>query len=284
MPSHDDDAPLTQQVQLPAFHANLWRAIERDWSPYIDPSTPVFLRGYLFGVCAQAVPQILGVLVSLVLQTRRGLSKAYLKRLVKRLAAIVRISASRRGLGFFFGAGLGGAKFLEPRILLLCRWIRRKCSKTDEGDNNDASNKQSERRSRILATFIATLVSTWCAFALQSPATSPGKHAAASNLPLVAFHDATKQQDASFTLPADPTIAFVGKRYDSPTLDFTLFLLVRAVDTSLRALYFEYNLAKNKIARLAADKGDIVLFVLSAWRIMFVWFYKPWLLPPEYNQ
>lgn len=281
MTSSEDALPRLEQVRLPSFHANLWRAIERDWAPFIDPSTPVFLRGYAFGFSAQAVPQLLGVVISLVLQCRRGLSRKYLKRLARRVAFIVRSAAGRHGLAFVFGASLGGSKFLEPRILLLLRWIRRRYTPTSE--NATANDGRSEPRTRILATYIATLISTWCAFSLQTPASHQGKHAAASDLPLVAFHDAQYSQHPP-AATIDPTITFTGKRYDSPTLDFTLFLLVRAVDTSLRAAYSEYNLAKNKIARLVSDKGDVVLFVLSAWRIMFVWFYKPWLLPPEYNQ
>lgn len=276
-----DAPPPLRQVQLPPFHANVRRAIERDWRPFIDPSTPVFLRAYAFGFCAQAVPQVLGVVLSLVLPCRKGLTKFYLKRLDRRILVIVKHAAGRQGLGFFFGAGQGGAKFLEPRILFLLRWIHRRYARTRQTATSE--DAKSETRVKVLATFTATLLSTWCAFALQTPSSILSKHSAASELPLVAYHDYRRQQDTSVVME-DPTIAFTGKRYSSPTLDFTLFLLVRAVDTSLRAAYSEYNLAKNRLARLVAEKGDVALFVLSAWRIMFVWFYKPWLLPPEYNQ
>lgn len=267
-----------EQVQLPSFHANLKRAIARDYGPYVDPSTPVFLRAYAFGFFAQAGPQLLGVVVSLVLQTRKGLSKLYLKRLARKIAAIFREAAGRRGLGLLFGASLGGAKYLEARLILLLRWLKRK--RRPETVNPPA--EEQERRIKILATFIATVASTWFAFALQTPLSVTNKHSAASDLPLVALYDPVKQRD--ITIAEDPTITFHGKRYNSPTLDFTLFLLVRALDTSLRALYTETRLAKNKLAQLIAAKGDVVLFVLSGWRIMFVWFYKPWLLPPEYNE
>lgn len=276
------NAPLLQQVQLPSFHANLRRAIERDWAPYIEPSTPVFLRAYAFGFCAQAGPQLLGVVISLVLQTRKGLSKVYLKRLARRVAVVFREAAGRRGLGLLFGGSLGGAKYLEARLIPLLRWLKRKRSPQGPSESNTLLVEHQEHRIKVVATFIATVASTWCTFALQTPLNATHKHSAVSDLPLVAFHDSSKRLNLASV--EDPTFAFLGKRYNSPTLDFTLFLLVRAIDTSLRALYTETQLAKNRIARIVADKGDVVLFVLSAWRIMFVWFYKPWLLPPEYNE
>jgi hypothetical protein len=49
-------------------------------------------------------------------------------------------------------------------------------------------------------------------------------------------------------------------------------------------MYTNAKLAKYKACRLLADKGDTLLFVASAWRIMWVWFYKPWLLPPSYDR
>lgn len=274
----ESKATRIEQVQLPSLHANLKQAIARDYGPYVDPSTPVFLRAYAFGFCAQAGPQLLGVVVSLVLQTRKGLSKLYLKRLARKIAAIFREAAGRRGLGLLFGASLGGAKYLEARLIPLLRWIKRKRRPQDV----TAPDEDQERRIKILATFLATVASTWFAFALQTPLSTSSKHSAASDLPLVALYDPVKQRD--ITIAEDPTITFHDKRYSSPTLDFTLFLLVRAVDTSLRAVYTDTKLAKNKLAQLIAAKGDVVLFVLSAWRIMFVWFYKPWLLPPEYNE
>lgn len=274
----DTRPPRAEQVQLPSFHVNLKRAIERDYAGYLDPSTPVFLRAYAFGFCAQAGPQLLGVVVSLVLQTRKGLSKVYLKRLARRVAVIFREAAGRRSLGLLFGASLGGAKYLEARFIPLLRWLQGK----GRSQKDTTSEDSQERRINLLATFLATTASTWFAFSLQTPLNIASKHSAASDLPLVSFHDNLNRR--SLSIAEDPTITFLEKRYNSPTLDFTLFLLVRAVDTALRALYSETNLAKNKVARLIADKGDVVLFVLSAWRIMFVWFYKPWLLPPGYNE
>jgi hypothetical protein len=72
--------------------------------------------------------------------------------------------------------------------------------------------------------------------------------------------------------------------YESSTLDFTLFLLVRALDTSIRATYKKLKGESYTLIRALAEKGDVLLFWLSSWRIMWVWFYKPWLLPSTYNK
>ncbi|KAH8922946.1 hypothetical protein BT69DRAFT_1297544 [Atractiella rhizophila] len=75
----------------------------------------------------------------------------------------------------------------------------------------------------------------------------------------------------------------------SESLSLTLFSLVRALDTAFRILYRKLSALEafdsqrsqallDEIAKL----GDIFLFWISSWRIMWVWFYQPELLPPSY--
>lgn len=278
------EAGPVSQARLPALHRNVWRALQRDYGDWVDPSTPVFIRAACFGFCAETAPKVLRLLVAVLLRSRKGLTRAHVKRFAKELAHIVRQALSTKGLAFFFGAALGGSRWLSDRIIAFINWSQIRRNRLRGQDNKEivSETEPIPYRTRILATFAGALISTWCTFELQTPSNPLQKHAAASDLPLVAFPDLASHNIVNPDF--DPTLVFTEQRYNSPTLDFTLFLLVRAADTALRAVYSESRLAKNKFANLIARKGDIALFVLSAWRIMFVWFYKPWLLPPEYDE
>jgi hypothetical protein len=274
-------APEARQVCVPQLHINLWRAVKRDYGSHVDPSTPVFLRGYALGFCAQAIPQLLGLLHAVILRTRKGFTKGHARRFARRLVKILRDATGRRSAALFFALSLGGANYLEPRLLAMLHWARshiRNKEQDDMASSMSIATTKARKKTRMVATFIASALCTWLAFTLQK-APSPLQQQAplSSILPVPLSSTLTNNV-------ADPTFKHSVAQYASPTLDFTLFVTIRAVDTALRAAYTETRLAKNKSARLIASKGDVMLFVLSAWRIMFVWFYKPWLLPPAYNE
>lgn len=73
----------------------------------------------------------------------------------------------------------------------------------------------------------------------------------------------------------------------SPTLDLTLFVLVRGVDTLARLLYERAPPARGRAApllRFLASQGDTIVFWLASSKIMWAWFYRPHLLPPSYGK
>ncbi|KAK4058092.1 hypothetical protein OIO90_000831 [Microbotryomycetes sp. JL221] len=74
---------------------------------------------------------------------------------------------------------------------------------------------------------------------------------------------------------------------ESPTLDLTLFMFVRASDVFVRFIYEISAVARGpwgKFVEFFADRGDAWVFWLSCWRIMHCWFYSPYRLPPSYNR
>lgn len=73
----------------------------------------------------------------------------------------------------------------------------------------------------------------------------------------------------------------------SPTLDLTLFVFVRAVDTLVRGMYHHTGATYGRFGPLStffASNADTLTFSLSCFIIMKSWFYNPEALPPSYNR
>lgn len=63
------------------------------------------------------------------------------------------------------------------------------------------------------------------------------------------------------------------------TSDLTLFILVRACDLLTRNAYRRY-----KVSKRVQELGDVGLFTISCFAIMFAWFFYPERLPPSYRK
>ncbi|SCV68785.1 BQ2448_906 [Microbotryum intermedium] len=91
------------------------------------------------------------------------------------------------------------------------------------------------------------------------------------------------------TVPSTPLPPIVPPRHkESPTLDLTLFLFVRAADTLVRSAYEKTGLTTRPdrfghASRFVATHADTLLFWASCWRIMWCFFYLPHRLPKAYN-
>ncbi|KAM0793176.1 hypothetical protein ACM66B_000649 [Microbotryomycetes sp. NB124-2] len=110
----------------------------------------------------------------------------------------------------------------------------------------------------------------------------PGVGGAATSS--VAPHPTAAMSDEPSSLTFPPRMTHVT---ESPTLDLTLFMFVRASDVFVRFIYEISAVAKGKWGRFVeffADRGDAWVFWLSCWRIMHCWFYAPHRLPPSYNR
>lgn len=278
-----DDRKPEQQAELPAFHVNLLRAIRRDYWRDRHHSTSTFLRGAAFGYAIETLPALGRILFAAVIAARKRRLTSVARFVLQRAyRVLVDAAFQRRSLALFFGVGLGGASWLDGVILrALCRlWLRKKSRRLTAANNADdiaieLMDSSHRHRIRLLSTFLSTSLSAACAFSLQARPSSP--KTPLSQLPLVSLgSDSLPDNALALPVPAH------GKRYDSSTLDFTLFLLVRAADTAIRAVYA--NSKPNKLVNVLARIGDTSLFILASWRIMWVWFYKPWLLPPSYDR
>ncbi|SAM85285.1 uncharacterized protein UBRO_07483 [Ustilago bromivora] len=146
--------------------------------------------------------------------------------------------------------------------------------------------------------------------------TSPDPRAPASPTNILQPLPQTCQSDAAVppaspsslapTIPEKPETAALGR--PSPTIDLTLFALVRGMDILVRALaapapasagkaklrsstvspsssHSASSRGRNMLNRLAlgvADEAEGLIFVICCAQIMWAWFYHPERLPPSY--
>lgn len=247
-----------------------------------------FLRAFSIGFASDTVPPVLKLLIGL-LTGRRGPKRwqqlpTVLLEMVK---ALVR-GLHPQGSGMACGIAMGGARLLEDsmkplaeRLIRKTRRMRRTVRrwKGNEKAHERKDDDQAELTKREIkavngfATLIASTLSSLAAITLLQSGSKSAPPPAPVTTPYPQI-----QLD---TDPDDPMVPSVAppKRQQSSTLDLTLFFLVRASDTFIRGLHTKY--APWYLEWLGSC-GDILLFQLSCWRIMFCWFYRPERLPPSY--
>ncbi|GAA5995011.1 uncharacterized protein JCM10292_004486 [Rhodotorula paludigena] len=294
--SCSDEKPY---ASTPSVNWDLWSK----WrAPSSHPSTEPFLRAVLLGWAAQSFPALVRVL--LAASTRR--SPSSLRQLGTRFLAALCKGLHPRGLGVAFGIAIGGARWAESlvepavrRAYLAAvgktRALREGKGKARETEQSLADEQQravqDERNIRALATFASAALSSLAALLiLQS---SPSYRRPTRPTAALANGDDLDFLVTPYTpsLPASAVDAPADARLDSrskqsPTLDLTLFVLVRAADTLARAVYERAPPASGQSAsllRFLADQGDTIVFAFSSARIMHAWFYAPHLLPPSYS-
>ena len=155
---------------------------------------------------------------------------------------------------------------------------------------------QDERNVRALSTFVSGSLSSLVALLiLQS-----GKGYRRPVRPLAAPALSDDKVDVLLTPYAPPLPSAVSsggpppalspaqlRATQSPTLDLTLFVLVRGVDTLARLVYERAPPARGRAApvlRFVADHCETLVFWAASSKIMHAWFYAPELLPPSYSK
>ena len=198
-----------------------------------------------------------------------------------------------------YGVSVGGAKWGDARVEPFVRRLlgildgrlrklraKGRDSAAEAGtaaasDADDAPGVSDEAVKRV-STFVSGTIASLVAISLlqSSPAYARPRFGATppdvSASPYPSFVDAPSPTGPAFLKP--PAV-------QSPTLDLTLFVLVRAVDTLVRTIY-EYTGPSTGHAGAAvqfvATHADTLVFQLSCWKIMWCWFYQPELLNPSY--
>lgn len=254
-----------------------------------DPSTEPFLRAFLLAYAASTLPNILRTVISLALGKKRNFSKA-LRHIVDALVTAL----NPRGLAFSSGIAVGGAKWLEPRLEPLVRrqymqrveqWRGRgKGKEKIEGEGVDAL--KDDKRVELLTTWASATLSSLLAITLlqSSPAYKRAPLQPVAEVVTASAVVATPTPYASVIPSPSPattraTIVHISGAAQkkllvpqSPTLDLTLFLLVRATDSLVRGLHESSRWAKSpkgSLADLVATHGDTIVFWLSCYRIMW---------------
>ncbi|GAA97726.1 uncharacterized protein L969DRAFT_20467 [Mixia osmundae IAM 14324] len=304
-------AKRRNQAAPPALVVNVAKALKRDYYENADPSTKPFIRAFLMGYAFSVGPALIKAVFALALPRNKELvaSQRVIRFIKAALKSIAR-GIDPRGLAFVFGISFGGAKWLEKHIKPLVESTyyavhggqRRKLngrtgteplpspglklalSELDSGDPASSSTPaaavammRDEENMGLLTTLTASVLSSAFALTLlqSSPSYSANPRATLMPLPV---HDGDEQALSESTLAAT---ARKLPRRESPTLDLTLFMLVRGVDTLVRGIYVAHPRWHRIFGGMAAQ-ADTIVFWLSCWRIMFCWFYLPHRLPPSY--
>ncbi|KAM0756416.1 para-aminobenzoate synthase, subunit I [Meredithblackwellia eburnea MCA 4105] len=267
-----------------------------------DPSTIAFLRAYGLGFAASTVPSFLRLVIGLILG-RKGSRQSILKVLTRLLEIVVK-GLNPRGLAMASGISLGGAKWGEERLeplvrrtmeglLLRLRQMKGKRADLEKGkEEGIKEGRVSDEAVKRVSTFFSGAIASLVAISVlqsspeyqRAPVGSKNLSVDPSPYPSVLDDDSSGASTPN-TLhgsgPPDKPLAT-----QSATLDLTLFLLVRAVDTLARWIYEFTGPAHGKagvVVDFLASQSDTLIFWLSCWRIMWCWFYLPERLYPSYR-
>ena len=246
-----------------------------------DPSTAPFLRAAGLGVLAATVPSFTRIVLGIVLGKKGGRDSVL--ETLKKLLVVLLKGLSPRGLGVAAGISLGGARWGESRVEPLIRkaliavYARsRRLRETGElnateegGVAADSQAPVSEETIKRVSTFVAGTISSLVSITLLQTSSAYARPAFDSTPPNVsatlypAFIGAPVPTGPAFLKP--PAV-------QSPTLDLTLFVLVRATDTLVRTIY-EYTGPSSgrsgAVVKFIASQADTLVFQLATWKIMW---------------
>ncbi|KAI8458596.1 hypothetical protein BY996DRAFT_6430184 [Phakopsora pachyrhizi] len=218
------------------------------------------------------------------------------------------------GLAIASGVAMGGARVLEgtvrPIVVSLVRStrpIRKKFSKIDRTDGTVVSktsesdnitqelkplsllSRRDEKDEDLtdgelrtidrLSTFTAASCSSMFSIMILQRTTDRMRQTDQSTLHPTTTPYPTMSSDSEMIKASSSSLPGVKNLSQSPTLDFTLFFLVRASDTLIRVIYDNY--APDYLYFLRGC-SESILFQLCCWRIMWCWFYRPEKLPISY--
>lgn len=217
-----------------------------------DPSTLPFLRVYAIGFAASFLPALVRVLLS-----SRRVSVA---KLASRVLKALQRAFSPRGLAMAFGVAVGGAKWGESRVEVPVRAAyfaglrkleakrRGKGSKIEEiVEDDEASRRNAEKHEAIvkaLSTFFSATIASFVSISLlqsrspNSPRVRQQESPADLRLgfsPYQSLTAGTASASPSPRRPLSPNLTTSNLRpaVQSPTLDLSLFIFVRASESDV---------------------------------------------------
>lgn len=263
-------SPTTPYARLTALH------------PAVSP----FLRAFALGYAADTFPSILKLLLSHFLRSSIVPRSERWRVLLRKLGRVCVSATGFRGVAFASALAIGGGKLLEGMMEPVVRSMyhavlerRRKGSKSSFEDKEQVHSK----RIKVLATFFATALSSLLAISLlqssptyQRPRLAPPELDTdlTSNeiqLPYPYSSLTSSTPDDVLPPPIKSRRATNFLVQQSPTLDLTLFLLVRALDSAVRGIYEVSGVTSGRFGAAAsflAAQADAIVFTLSCWRIM----------------
>ncbi|KAH9470263.1 hypothetical protein MJO29_004467 [Puccinia striiformis f. sp. tritici] len=261
-----------------------------------------FVRAYLIGYGTEVVPLVFRlVIIKLIGFTRRTPSTGALLQLSIGILNLLLKGLRPTGLAMASGIAIGGARLAEGlirrqvqaivrflRTSLITRKLRqivRRSTKKSSDHEHDHLSSSDDRPSKlehnvvaILSTFSAASLSSLLAIKiLQSKHTNALMAQDPLHPTMTPYPTLSERSQPSMKHPSSTQLSRVQRQ--SPTLDFTLFFTVRALDTLCRSLFAHFSPVWLDFLR---GCSDTILFQLCCWRIMWCWFYTPWRLPMSY--
>lgn len=271
----------------------------------LSGSRLAFVRAYVIGYGTEVVPSVVRLLlIKLIGFTRRPPKAGNLLGLLAGILNLLMKGLRPTGLAMASGITIGGARLAEAvlrkqvqsfvsilrtssvtqRLKLL---VRRPNAASRHPPPLPPLDPQHRSPSKLEHTIVAIL-STFSAASLSSLLAITilqSKHTSAlmaqdplhpTMTPYPTWTDSNRSPTSKH--PTSSSLIRVPQR-QSPTLDFTLFFTVRALDTLCRAIYDHFSPAW---LSFLSRCSDTLLFQLCCWRIMWCWFYAPWRLPMSY--
>ncbi|PLW32428.1 hypothetical protein PCASD_17534 [Puccinia coronata f. sp. avenae] len=263
----------------------------------------VFVRAYLIGYGIEVVPSFVKLcIVRLIAFTRCPVSTQDLLRLLNGILGLLLRGLRPTGLAMASGITIGGARLTEGlvrrQLQLLLRMLKTCCiarklrqlvvRRTTTGSDLQSDLQQSALHVshlehtlvRVFSTFSAASLSSLVAITILQSKHTNALMAQDPLHPTMTPYPTWTPSETSSPPSKHPTSSALNRvPPQSPTLDFTLFFTVRALDTLCRAIYDHFSPAW---LSFLSRCSDTLLFQLCCWRIMWCWFYAPWRLPMSY--
>ncbi|POW09637.1 hypothetical protein PSTT_06657 [Puccinia striiformis] len=256
-----------------------------------------FVRAYLIGYGTEVVPLVFRlVIIKLIGFTRRTPSTGALLQLSIGILNLLLKGLRPTGLAMASGIAIGGARLAEGLIRRQVQAInildhskaeanRETVDQKIFNHEHDHLSSSDDRPSKlehnvvaILSTFSAASLSSLLAIKiLQSKHTNALMAQDPLHPTMTPYPTLSERSQPSMKHPSSTQLSRVQRQ--SPTLDFTLFFTVRALDTLCRSLFAHFSPVWLDFLR---GCSDTILFQLCCWRIMWCWFYTPWRLPMSY--
>ncbi|MBW0506813.1 hypothetical protein O181_046528 [Austropuccinia psidii MF-1] len=270
-------------------------------SAKINPNLLLFFRAYSIGYLIEVIPFAVKLIIIKFIKFYQSPStnlflnsfSAILRGLLKLFLKALRPS----GLGLASGIAIGGARLIETainhRLKIILRYLKKlsiekfhlksqsKQSNLTKNLNQSNLLHPSDHQNtfiNVLSTFLAASISSLLAITLLQSKNHPYSYSDQDPL-----HPTTTPYPTlsiiNQSLPSPSKSNHLKLNSQSPTLDFTLFFTVRALDTLFRSIYHNYS---PKFLSFLSHCSDTLLFQLSCWRIMSCWFFNPERLPVSY--
>lgn len=298
-------------------------------------SITFFLKCFLYGELT-ILPNLIRILITFISNNNNKNKKTTkeIRNLFKNLFQVIFNSFKPNSFPFAFAVTLAGTKFGEDKIEILIRKLYSNYLNLNERNNLKGKTalegisvenklKFDEKVIKTLTTFISSTLAALISISLLQSSSSNNKKRLLNPLTTIKslseenlspspypslLHSNSSSSSSSFKYSnsgiSTPT-ATSKTINQSPTLDLTLFIFVRAADSLIRLTY-EYlkssptfaspspssssgnnsNIKlrkRNLILSLLASQADTLLFILSVSRIIWCFFYLPELLPRNYN-